>query len=140
MRAFVGGALLLAAAAAFAAEESGQASESTESVGTKSVHCIDLIRIQDSDIIDNSHMLFRMVNGDLYLNTLPHACPGLRKNDPYMLRTSLNRMCDLDIITVLYTNGWGFTPGASCGLGMFEKVTEEQVEMVRRAAKSKKPS
>jgi hypothetical protein len=136
MKAFVGAALLLAAVAAFGAEEPGRASETT---GPKPVHCIDLIRIQDSDIIDNRHMLFRMVNGDLYLNTLPHACPGLGKNDPYMLRTSLNRMCDLDIITVLYTNGWGFTPGASCGLGMFEKVTEEQVEMVRRAAKSKKP-
>jgi hypothetical protein len=136
MRAIVGAALLLAAAAAFGAEEGREASEATE---PKPVHCIDLIRIQDSDIIDNRHMLFRMVNGDLYLNTLPHACPGLRKNDPYMLRTSLNRMCDLDIITVLYTNGWGFTPGASCGLGMFEKVTEEQVEMVRRAAKSKTP-
>jgi hypothetical protein len=139
MRAIVGAALLLAAATGFGADRADDASEAPAAAATKPVHCIDLIRIRDSDIIDTRHMLFRMVNGDLYLNTLPHACPGLRKNDPYMLRTSLNRMCDLDIITVLHSNGWGFTPGASCGLGMFEKVTEEQVEMVRRAAKSKKP-
>ena len=129
MKTIVGVALLTAAAAVAGAEEAG------ESVDPKPVHCIDLIRIQQSDIIDNRHMVFRMVNGDLYLNTLSHACPGLRKNEPYMFRTSQTRLCDLDIITVLNTYGFGFTPGASCGLGTFEKVTKEQVELVKIAAK-----
>jgi len=108
------------------------AAAATDTDAPTAVHCIDLIRIQRSEILDSQNMLFELTGGDLYLNRFPHPCPGLRKNDTYMTRTSLNRLCNLDIITELNQTGFGFTPGASCGLGMFEPVTEAQVEMVKR--------
>jgi len=138
MKAILGGVLLAAAVAAHGADEATSESAPADSSDARPVHCLDLVRIKETDILDNRHIVFHMVNGDMYLNTLPHACPGLRKNEPYMLRTSQSRICDLDIITMLHPNGWGFMPGASCGLGDYEKVTQEQVEMVKRAAKVKK--
>jgi len=104
----------------------------------KAVHCIDLQRIKSSEILDDSHMLFKMANGDMYLNTLEHRCPGLRRSQPYMVRTSLTRLCNLDIITLLDATGFGFMPGASCGLSMFEPVTKAQVDAVKAAIKAER--
>jgi hypothetical protein len=67
----------------------------------------------------------------MYLNTLPNGCPGMQRDDAYMFRTSLNQLCDLDIITILNPAGFGFLPGPSCGLGMFEPVTQEQVDALK---------
>jgi hypothetical protein len=138
MKAFLGAALLTAAVGVYAAEAPGSDTDAVDSLEARPVHCLQLIRIKESEILDSNHIVFHMINGDTYVNTLPHACPGLRKNEPYMLRTSQSRICDLDIITMLHPNGWGFMPGASCGLGDFDKVTPEQVEMIKRAAKTKK--
>ena len=38
-----------------------------------------------------------------------------------------------DRVTVVRTVGEGYMPGPSCALGKFEKVTKEQVEMLRGA-------
>jgi hypothetical protein len=116
----------------------GTAAAADDPDAPKHVHCLDLVRIKDTDIIDNRHIVFELTGGKRYLNTLPHACPGLGRNDPYLLRTSGHQICDLDIITILHSIGFGYTPGASCGLGPFEPVTEAQIEMLETAAKAKK--
>jgi hypothetical protein len=99
----------------------------------KALHCVDLSRIKQTEILDDQHMLFRMNDGKQYLNTLPHRCPGMRKDQPYLVRTIGDRLCDLDLVTMLDTAPFGFMPGASCGLSKFEPVTNEQIEMVKRA-------
>jgi hypothetical protein len=48
--------------------------------------------------------------------------------DAYTFRTSQNRLCNQDIITILHPGGHYMMPGASCVLGMFEPVTPEQVD------------
>jgi hypothetical protein len=48
-----------------------------------------------------------------------------------MYRTSLNQLCDLDIITVLNSLGFGFMRGPSCGLGSFQPVTEDEVALLK---------
>jgi len=73
-------------------------------------------------------------NGDLYRNQLPYRCPGLALHDTFMYRTSLNQLCHLDIITVMDSIGFGLSPGASCGLGHFYPITEEQAEKLREMA------
>ena len=102
-----------------------------QSADDKAQRCLDLSRIRDTEIIDGKRVLFKTVGKEMYLNELPRACPGLRPNEPYLVRTTIDRLCNLDTITILYHAGFGFTPGASCGLGMFQPVTQAQVDMVK---------
>jgi hypothetical protein len=96
--------------------------------GHEGVHCLSLSRIQNSEVLDNQHIVFRVNGGKSFLSTLPHKCPGLSRHDPYMYRTSLNQLCDLDIITVLRDSGIGLMPEASCGLGRFYAIDEQGIE------------
>lgn len=98
--------------------------------------CISLVRIKSSEILDRSHMVFTMSNGPMYLNTLPYPCPGLRRDTPYLHRTSLSEICDLDIITVLNEGGGGYMPGASCGLGKFIPTSKEEVAALKQQLKA----
>lgn len=86
--------------------------------------CIRMTSIDRTRVVDESNILFYMKGGDIYLNRLPHPCPGLRSRDPFMYRTSLNQLCNVDIITVLQNIGFGYSPGMSCGLGMFYPLDE----------------
>ena len=86
--------------------------------------CINLTHIKEVDVLDNRRILFHMTGGKKYLNILPHRCGGLRKNQPFMYRTSLSQLCDLDVITVLDTGGFGLRPLGSCGLGRFLPVED----------------
>lgn len=98
--------------------------------------CIHLARIDRTKVIDNRHILFYMKGGDVYSNELPHKCIGLRKGKTFMYKTSLNKLCNVDTITVLDDLGFGYSRGATCGLGKFQPVemfepeeeTEETVE------------
>jgi len=94
-------------------------------------YCLSLIRIRDSKILDSKHMLFTMTDKSMYLNTLPSKCAGMDPGDAYTFRTSLNSLCNQDVITILYPGGHGMLPGVSCGLGMFEPVTQEQVDALK---------
>jgi hypothetical protein len=50
-----------------------------------------------------------------------------------MYRTSLPQLCDLDIITVLDDAGFGFMPGASCGLGRFYPITKDEAKAMKES-------
>lgn len=89
--------------------------------------CILLNQIDNTRIVDERHLLFFMRGDRIWLNRLPNDCPGLRERTPYMLDTRINRLCNLDFITVLNRVGSGLMRGASCGLGMFRAVREEDV-------------
>jgi hypothetical protein len=62
-------------------------------------------------------------------------------------KTSTNRLCDVDLITVLEQFGAGLRPGFTCPLGDFIPITQEEAEDLlvakedlgrkRRAIKSK---
>ena len=94
-------------------------------------HCISLSRIDRTDVVDDSNILFYMKGGDVYLNRLPHRCPGLRWEKAFMYRTSLSQLCNVDIITVLDNMGFGFSPGVSCGLGPFYPISEETAKALK---------
>ena len=97
--------------------------------------CIQLNRIDRTEVIDDQNVLFRMRNGDTYLNQLPYRCPSLGFHESFMYRTSLNQLCNVDIITVLNDAGFGFLPGPSCGLGLFYPITKDDVDKIREDAK-----
>jgi len=125
-------ALALAPVSGIAEEK--KKNESMELAAGPPEQCLSLIRIDRSEVIDDRNIIFHMKNGDLYRNQLPYRCPGLALHDTFMYRTSLNQLCHLDIITVMDSIGFGLSPGASCGLGHFYPITEEQAEKLREMA------
>lgn len=88
--------------------------------------CVTLTSISKTDIIDEQTVLFYMRDGTIYENRLPRRCPGLRSRRAFTYKTSLPQLCQLDMITVLYNQGFGFSEGATCGLGRFHPITEDQ--------------
>ncbi|WP_405220476.1 DUF6491 family protein [Lentisalinibacter sediminis] len=126
--------LLLAAGQATA--EDKKMNESLDLVSGPPQQCLSLLRIERSEVVDDRNILFHMGNGDIYRNQLPYRCTGLSLHDTFMYRTSLNQLCHMDIITVMQSIGFGLSPGASCGLGHFYPVTEEQAEKLREMAGS----
>ncbi len=114
--------LALSASAALA-QDGDQAKDKSKEKGVQigeKVNCVDIIRIRNTRVVDDRTILFFMRGNTVYKNSLPNACPGLGFEKTFTYSTSLSRLCNTDIITVLYT-----TPvqrGASCGLGMFERI------------------
>jgi hypothetical protein len=97
-------------------------------------HCVRVDDVDDIDIVDADTLIFRMRGGEVYRNDLPHECPGMRSRDTLMYRSSVGKLCSVDIVTVLEDWGFGFAPGVSCGLGMFHPITEQIAEEMTRAA------
>lgn len=97
------------------------------------VNCLQLNRIQNTDIIDNKRIVFQSGMNDYYLNTLPYACHGLKINDSFIYETSINQLCHVDTIKVLDQTGPGISSGASCGLGYFEPITKDQIKKLKES-------
>ena len=86
------------------------------------VNCVSLNRIRSTDVIDDSTIDFKMAGGKTYRNSLPYSCPGLKFEDRFSYKTSINQLCNVDIIRVLNNYGGHLTEGAACGLGKFQPV------------------
>jgi hypothetical protein len=97
--------------------------------------CLQLSRLDTTEVLNNQQILFRTRGREYFLNSLPHPCPGLRRNSTLLFRTSIDLVCDVDVVTVVESMGWGLRPGASCGLGKFEPVDGGEVEQLRQAAR-----
>lgn len=85
------------------------------------VDCINL-PIGQSVVRDDKTVDF-FVGRTVYRNVLPRSCPSLGFEKAFSYSTSINRLCSLDIITVLQQMGGQLSRGASCGLGKFQPVT-----------------
>ncbi len=95
------------------------------------VKCVHIGRIDNTDIIDDRTIVFYMRGRDIYLNRLPHRCPGLRVADAFGYTTSLTVLCNVDIIRVLRSFDRGFQSGVGCGLGLFEPITKEEIALLK---------
>lgn len=92
---------------------------------TDAEKCISLTRLDRTDIIDDRNILFYMRGDEIYLNQLPHRCSGLRMADGFSYRRTINRLCQIDLISPIPRGGFG--GGISCGLGTFRLITEDEV-------------
>lgn len=81
--------------------------------------CISLNRIQSSRVLDDQTVFFKMRGKKHYVNRLKYKCPSLKREERFMYKTSIGRLCNVDIITVLDSFGRSW---ASCGLGKFEEI------------------
>ena len=84
-------------------------------------NCVQLQDIRESRVLSDQVIDFHLRNGKVLRNTLPHSCPQLGFEQSFSYSTSLSKLCNVDIITVLVKGG-GPSRGASCGLGMFQPV------------------
>ena len=86
------------------------------------LNCVLLQNIRETRVVDDRTIDFIMRDRKVLRNTLPNSCPQLGFERAFSYSTSINQLCSVDIITVLYS-----TPvlqrGASCGLGPFQPVT-----------------
>ena len=86
----------------------------------KSVSCVQLTNIRNTNVHGDSVIDFHMNNGKVYRNTLPMSCPSLGFEERFLYKTSIGQLCNVDIITVLQSPG--LSQGPSCGLGKFQPV------------------
>jgi hypothetical protein len=86
------------------------------------VSCISLNQIRSTRILANNVIDFKMTGGKHFRNTLPHSCPSLVSEDRFLYKTSLNQLCHVDTIRVLYSAGGTLQEGAGCGLGKFQPM------------------
>lgn len=82
----------------------------------KPTSCIQLTRVESSQIFDSGAILYRMKGGPDYLNT-PDNCPFLRKDRSISTRTPSSSICSGDIVRVFDAPSH-FDYGG-CGLGEF---------------------
>jgi hypothetical protein len=83
------------------------------------VDCVDLSRIDHTRVRDDRTIDFHMRGREVYRNRLRHECSGLGFEDSFAYKTSLGRLCSVDLITV---NRSGAGPGPTCALGTFQRV------------------
>jgi len=106
------------------------AATAVEDFDREPVKCITVNRIDRTDIIDERTVVFYMRGGDIYRNQLSYDCPWIVREKRFSYELSTNRLCDVDVITVLEQWGTQLRRGASCGLGMFYPITEEEAELL----------
>jgi hypothetical protein len=92
--------------------------------------CINVSRIRNTTVVDDSSILFYMRGRTVYLNILRRQCRGLAREGRFSYRASGGSLCHLDSIRILYGTAAGIREGASCGLGYFQEVTEEDLELI----------
>lgn len=85
--------------------------------------CINRSQIRNSRVRSDQVIDFEMRGSKVYRNTLPNTCPRLGFEEAFTYTTSINQLCNTEIIYVLEQIGSGPPQrGAGCGLGMFVPV------------------
>jgi hypothetical protein len=119
---------LAAGSVAFAAEKaSGDDKYEIREIGEPE-NCITRSNIRSTDVIDDQTIDFKMRNGDIYRNSLPHRCSGLGFEESFSYKTSTNQLCSVDIIHVLAQTGGRLDTRGACGLGKFQKIEKIPTE------------
>lgn len=77
--------------------------------------CINPTQIDKQEIVSNSEIRFTMDNGDVWVNTLPRACPGLKIDQGFTWQVRGTLVCSNQ--ETIYTKD-----GGPCQLGAFSRV------------------
>jgi hypothetical protein len=88
--------------------------------------CLFLPQLREMRIRDDWTIDFISDSGRVWRNSLSDRCPGLRMNNAITYETSLNQLCNTDIVYEVETFGTGLHRGAACGLGQFVPVKLEE--------------
>ena len=116
-------ALLMAALVVPAGAGAAEGQGKPAAPAPKTVQCVPLRMIRQTRILDDKTILFEMRSGEIWRNELPYDCHGLKREDRFGYKTSMDQLCSTDLITVLPTMG---IAGPTCGLGEFVLYTPEK--------------
>ncbi|HEX5419683.1 MAG TPA: DUF6491 family protein [Gammaproteobacteria bacterium] len=126
-------AMALGSAALVLGAHTGHAQNAQNDAGNPSTkRCLPLAQIDRTEVVNDSTILFYMHSDKIYLNALPQRCPNLKFDNRFMYRVHIAQLCDSDVITVLQQIGPGLMPGASCGLGKFQPITQEEAARLEK--------
>jgi len=104
------------------------AQEDEEEASNEPLRCLSMNSIRSTKVLDDARVLFFNARDKVYLNRLDRECLGLSRSGTFEYRVQSGarhaRLCSTDSITVLETSGRGL----NCGLGMFEPLTQEELE------------
>lgn len=115
--AFVGVAILSSSAMA---EDSAKILAGYEKTG-ESLSCLNLRQVRDTDPLDDYGIIFEVAGKKTYLNELNSRCARLGREKRFSYKTSINRICRGEIITVF--DSFGNVAG-SCSLGDFQELSK----------------
>lgn len=121
-------ALAAAAAAGLAAFQPVFAAETTAPAGFvrtgETETCLSVHRLDSTKILNRDQILFKMKNGDTWLNE-PAGCPGLSRNSALAYEVHANQICNTTIVTLVEPSGTMPSVRGSCGLSKFEKLERQ---------------
>ena len=104
------------------------AQEDEEEASNEPLRCLSMNSIRSTKVLDDARVLFFNARDKVYLNRLDRECLGLSRSGTFEYRVQSGarhaRLCSTDSITVLETSGRGL----NWGLGMFEPLTQEELE------------
>ena len=87
--------------------------------------CIPTYRIDHTEVLDDSTILFHMVDRSVWKNTLSFPCPDLKFEGGFQYATDIDQICsNLQTIRVV-NQGGGPRFGAVCQLGTFTPYTPQ---------------
>lgn len=129
-------------------EQQQQVAEEIETILTQpladeeyaeSVRCLPTSRYNSVEVLDSKHVLFKGTGGRMWLNTLRTRCIGLRRRDVLKFELRNNQACNLDtFVTIDRTGRTWMETSASCALGNFAPVTEDQVALIKAAVEKER--
>ena len=107
---------------------SAAAQEDQEESSNEPMRCLSMNSIRSTKVLDDGRVLFFNARDKVYLNRLDRECLGLSHSGAFEYKVQSGarhaRLCSTDSITVLETSGRGL----NCGLGMFEPLSQGELE------------
>lgn len=100
----------------------------------ESLRCLNLGLVTDTDIVNDRNIVFEMRSRDIYRNVLPKQCVGLYREQAFTYRTTLGRVCEGDMISVLEGFDFGDLSGPLCRLGKFYPISKPELEALYEEA------
>ncbi len=98
------------------------------------VRCLATYTYNSVEILDSRHVVFKGPGGRYWLNRLRNRCLGLRRNDTLKFALRTSQICDLDTFEAIsIAVGSPTRTSATCSLGTFTPMTEDQLKAVKAA-------
>ncbi|MEO1487813.1 MAG: hypothetical protein AAFR88_00035 [Pseudomonadota bacterium] len=85
-------------------------------------NCINRVQIRQARPRNDDVIDFEMRGGDVFRSTLRNSCPRLGFEQAITYNTSINQLCQTEIIYVLENIGGQVQRGAGCSLGPFVPI------------------
>jgi len=81
--------------------------------------CVNPVRIRNTRVVDDFHIIFEITSRKKYLNTLPRKCPSLGFHRAIKYTVRGGTLCKNDLFEVFDSSG---IHGAHCSFGEFEQL------------------